>query len=146
MGDAVKGTGPTPEVRAAVLVRSGSRCELCGKEPSQASLHHRRPRMMGGSRTGWINSPENLLLLCGSGTTGCHALVESNRSLSYSSGWLLRSGLLPWETPFACGERWYLLLGESKLPITLPFQNLGTAQLNIGEVVSDQGFSGEGDK
>jgi hypothetical protein len=47
------------------------------------SVHHRRPRMMGGSRNeSTYIKPANLIVLCGSGTTGCHGWVESNRDRS----------------------------------------------------------------
>lgn len=58
--------------RLAVRERSQGRCEACGRQPAQG-VHHRQPRSAGGS---W--SPANLLDLCGSGTTGCHGLVEAH--------------------------------------------------------------------
>jgi hypothetical protein len=36
-----------------------------------------------------INSPANLLWLCGSGTEGCHGWIESNRTVGYEDGLLL---------------------------------------------------------
>lgn len=47
--------------------------------------------MMGGSRDPRINDPRNLVLVCGSGTTGCHHEIESDRELALGTGWLLRS-------------------------------------------------------
>ena len=44
---------------------------------------------MGGTRDPRINSPANLLFVCGSGTTGCHGWIESNRALSLEAGLLL---------------------------------------------------------
>lgn len=52
------------------------------------SVHHRQPRGMGGSSLD-VNRASNLLLLCGSGTTGCHGMVESQRVLAYAHGWLV---------------------------------------------------------
>lgn len=77
---------------------------------------------MGGSREGWINEPANLLAICGTGTTGCHGLIESYRARSYEHGWLLRHGMDPAFTPF-CDLRghWWLLFETQKLPLTLPF-------------------------
>lgn len=47
------------------------RCLLC---PEQAwTLHHLVPRSLGGD-----DVRENLVPLCGSGTTGCHGLIEAN--------------------------------------------------------------------
>jgi hypothetical protein len=48
---------------------------------------------MGGSKAPWINRAPNLLALCGSGTTGCHGLVERHRDLSYRFGWLVHRGV-----------------------------------------------------
>lgn len=44
---------------------------------------------MGGTKDPAINSPANLILLCGSGTEGCHGWVESNRAESYTLGLLV---------------------------------------------------------
>jgi hypothetical protein len=48
-------------------------CELCGKRRSE-SCHHAVPRGKGGDDV-W----ENMVALCGSGTTGCHGEVETSR-------------------------------------------------------------------
>lgn len=50
---------------------------------------------MGGSKDPNANLPANILLLCGSGTDGCHGWVESNREKSYLTGLLLHK----WQTP-----------------------------------------------
>ena len=84
----------------AVQVRSQARCERCGKSDSlRWSLHHRKPRGMGGSRDPLINSPANVILLCGSGTEGCHGWVESNREQSYELGLLVHRMDDPEEMP-----------------------------------------------
>lgn len=54
---------------------------------------------MGGSRDPLINSPANIVLLCGSGTEGCHGWVESNREDSYQSGLLIHREDDPSELP-----------------------------------------------
>lgn len=94
-------TGPDEATRELVWARAGGACEICSTPLHNQirSLHHRRRRGMGGSRAPWINSPANLMLLCGSGTLGCHGMVEHNRAVGYDSGWLLRDGELPAETP-----------------------------------------------
>ena len=50
------------------------RCARCGKDVTyiQSSIQHRKARGMGGTNDPSINSPANLIVLCGSGTTGCH--------------------------------------------------------------------------
>jgi hypothetical protein len=45
---------------------------------------------MGGSRQPWVNLPGALVVLCGSGVTGCHGWVETHRQDAYGDGWLVR--------------------------------------------------------
>lgn len=104
-------TGPTAAQRRAVAARSGWRCELCGTVLGWSdddgsttwcaphSLHHRRPRGMGGTRRADTNSPANLLLLCGTGTTGCHSRVEASRAAAHQLGWLLHQTEDPAQVP-----------------------------------------------
>lgn len=80
--------------RMQIVVRANFSCEACGKYSADSlgawSVHHRRPRGMGGSKDPETNSPKNLLLLCGSGVTGCHGYFESHREEGYESKILLR--------------------------------------------------------
>lgn len=92
-------TAVSASVRAIVYARAGSCCELCGRYAYGGSVHHRRRRGMGGSKRVELGLASNLLLLCGSGTTGCHGEVESDRSAAYQRGLLLRDGQPPTETP-----------------------------------------------
>lgn len=94
-------TGPRAVVRLVVVSRAGGSCELCGVPvafvdddgqvtPLAAySVHHRQPRGMGGTDDPAVNSPVNLLLLCGTGVSGCHGVVESQRVLAKANGWLV---------------------------------------------------------
>ena len=80
--------------------RSQNRCERCGTDDAlRWSLHHRKPRGMGGTRDPAINSPANVLLLCGSGTEGCHGRVESNRAEAYVLGLLVHRNDDPARVP-----------------------------------------------
>jgi hypothetical protein len=45
---------------------------------------------MGGTKQAWVNLPAALLTLCGSGVTGCHGFIETNREDAYNAGWLVR--------------------------------------------------------
>lgn len=96
-----KNTGPSTGVREEVWERSGGYCERCGKAigTSAMSVHHRRPRRMGGTTDPSVNTVPNLAILCGSGTTGCHGEIESRRSDAYADGWLLHAGQDPAEVP-----------------------------------------------
>ncbi len=91
-----RNTGPSSDVVDAVLERAGFSCEVCGhmlgdRRGVDWSVHHRRPRQMGGSRWAGINLPSNLLIACGSGTSLCHGTIESNRSGAVAAGWLVLS-------------------------------------------------------
>jgi hypothetical protein len=58
------------QYRAVVMERDLHRCQWCGIVLSRGewnSCHHRKLRSQGGPDT-----PENRVMLCGSGTTGCH--------------------------------------------------------------------------
>lgn len=50
----------------------GVPCRACGRRPFE-SLHHVYPRGQGGD-----DVVVNLFPVCGSGTTGCHGLIESH--------------------------------------------------------------------
>ena len=96
------------EVRQAVLVRAGWRCERCHVAlGNDYSLHHRRPRGMGGTKR--PDLPSNLLALCGSGTTGCHGWVESRRAEAIEDGLLVRQHHDPATVPVLLGCGWVLL-------------------------------------
>jgi hypothetical protein len=90
-------TGPTGETVMALFKRDEGRCALCG-EPIRGnrgwdwSCHHRTGRKRGGTLRRWINLPGNLVLLCGSGTVGCHFRVESNGLWARDNGFKVREG------------------------------------------------------
>lgn len=91
-----RNTGPSSDVVTAILDRAGFSCEVCAvmlgdRRGEDWSVHHRRPRQMGGSRWGGINLPSNLLVVCGSGVDGCHGVIESHRSGAVAAGWLVLS-------------------------------------------------------
>jgi hypothetical protein len=92
-----KDTGPSPKVRRLVLERDGYACVRCGQSVigRPYSLQHRQRRSQSGS-----NSPSNLVVLCGTGTTGCHEQVDSRRDpADEARGYTVRSwdepGLIP---------------------------------------------------
>jgi hypothetical protein len=92
-----KSPGVSPETAETVLARDNWSCVCCGKPITgdrgvHYSIHHRIPRGMGGSRDPRLNMTANLLTLCGSGTTGCHGVVERYRS------WARERGLLLWRS------------------------------------------------
>ena len=90
-----RSTGPSQLVVEVVIHRDRGQCAHCGSRPFGDrgfgwSIHHRRPRGMGGS---WnredTNSPANLVILCGTGTSSCHGWVEHNRADAHRLGLLV---------------------------------------------------------
>jgi len=105
--------------RRIVRERDAGRCQMCGASivDQPSSIHHRRRRGMGGSAL--LERASNLVRLCGTGTTGCHGFVESQRTLATVRGWLL--GFLddPEATPLQCYDGWMLLDDQGgRIPYT----------------------------
>jgi len=86
-----------------LLVRSGGMCEgrtpacaaprrfLLGMPREQVSVQHRRAQGMGGTALDETHSLANLLLLCGTGVSGCHGWVECDeRDLAEQRGLWVR--------------------------------------------------------
>ena len=84
-------TGPPLHVRRIVLERDEYRCALCGigLAGRPYSIHHRRNRGAGGSSDPAINSPANLLSVCGTGTTLCHGWIGANPRAAASAGYVV---------------------------------------------------------
>lgn len=93
-------TGATQTVKDDLAARAGGRCEVCGTRLTGPwSRHHRRPRRMGGDRRPDVNELANLLLICGTATTGCHGRIESDREWAYTHGYLLPADTTPDQVP-----------------------------------------------
>lgn len=80
-------------LREGVIERADCRCDWCGKylPGQQYSLQHRRARGAGGRAN--AHSWANLVVLCGSATTGCHGRVENTgpgRREGYALGFAIR--------------------------------------------------------
>ncbi len=90
-----KATGIDTTTRLNVMARADNCCERCGISVVNVpgSIHHRKTRGMGGNRN--ANRPENLTLLCGDGTTGCHGWVTANPKDAATTGWYVRQ----WDDP-----------------------------------------------
>lgn len=74
-----------PNVREAVLRRSGGRCEakadLSGCTDRVEHYHHRKLRSQGG-----LGTKVNCLGVCGP----CHTHIHAHPTLAYMRGWLVR--------------------------------------------------------
>lgn len=88
-------TGFTPRAEQLILQRDGGNCVRCGRHVVYMergiawSIHHRRPRGSGGTSVAWVSAAANGIVLCGSGTTGCHGWVEARRTESIEDGFLI---------------------------------------------------------
>ena len=78
------------KVRDAVVARADGCCERCGRWAEGGSLHHRKLRSQGGRDT-----VANLVLLHGSGVTGCHGHVHQDRIDAAIEGFVVPA----WEDP-----------------------------------------------
>lgn len=112
---------PIPRtLRDAVRERDGEACQLCGRPIGSQpySIHHRRPRQMGGDRS--AHTADNLVLLCGTGTTGCHGWIESHRQVGYQEGFLVHRWDDPASVPVHRFRRSWALPGQSWIPVPEP--------------------------
>jgi len=108
-------TGFTKAAVAQIVARDNAACARCGRgidlhaRGVAWSIHHRRPRGMGGSRNAAVNATTNGVVLCGSGTTGCHGWVEAHRDEARFHGWLVPQWRDPAEVPvrhYRAGWAW----------------------------------------
>jgi 5-methylcytosine-specific restriction protein A len=112
-------TGAHPTTIIIVKDRARGCCERCARSvPTEAEVHHRIPRGMGGSRDPRINQASNLVVLCGD----CHRWIESYRNAARDRGWLLHRSDNPWEEPIFSHLHGYVLLGDdgSVTPVGAP--------------------------
>ncbi len=99
-------------VRATVYERDAQSCVWCGRRiyDEWASLQHRRSRSMGGSRQADTNLPANLLLVDGTGTTGCHGRIESAPELARHYGYRINQTDDPTTVPVWIARLGWVLL------------------------------------
>lgn len=104
----VQPTKASAAVVAAIREVKCRSCRLCGT-PFNVNAHHLIPRSRGGR---W--HVDNLVGLCGSGTTGCHGLVEARDP---AACYLLRARLTDSEYAYVIG-----VMGEGWLDRRLPIE------------------------
>lgn len=81
-----KGDGSfSKATKAAILKRDGG-CVGCGVTEG-LNFQHRQARGMGGTSDPAVSAVTNGILLCGSGTTGCHGWAESHPEAAEDHGW-----------------------------------------------------------
>lgn len=72
-------------VRRLVYERDKGRCVVCLEAVTTGSVHHRQGRR--------IKDPHrlsNCVLVCGTGTTGCHGRIHANPEWAYENGYMVR--------------------------------------------------------
>ena len=87
-------------VRPQIFEESGGYCICCGLRFAQ-SMHEVKPKSKGG----WV-SVENSIPVCGSGTTGCHGMLQRNEITATRRGtrWIFRPRY-PWAKRWMEGGR-----------------------------------------
>lgn len=84
--------------------REGQSCARCGKGIwENGSRHHRKFKSRGGG-----DEVSNGVLLCGSGTTGCHGWAHAHSDLAREAGFAVNS----WEDPALVPIRLYMAGGR----------------------------------
>ncbi|AWN03223.1 HNH endonuclease [Microbacterium phage Appa] len=97
--------GPTPATCRIVDERDQFRCVRCGISLASVSgSRHHRQRRRGGD-----HSPANLILLCGSGTTGCHGWAHSHPADARAVGLIVSAWGKPVDVPVLTYAGWVLL-------------------------------------
>lgn len=97
-------SGPSLRTRQTVVHRDEGQCVGCGRTvailqgrtytpTAQFSLQHRLARGMGGRSVD--NTPANLVVMCGTGTTGCHGRTEREPDWARERGYRVDS----WDSP-----------------------------------------------
>lgn len=79
---------------AIIWTRDQGRCAWCGlpiigDRGINWSVHHREPRGMGGTSSGYVGRASNGVLLHGTGTESCHGYIESHRDEADEKGFLV---------------------------------------------------------
>lgn len=84
------------DAKSIVRVRDGTQCQRCSRwiVDFPSSIHHRKLRSQGG-----LDTPDNMIRLCGSGTTYCHGWCHHNRLLAQADGFIVYRIDVPSEIP-----------------------------------------------
>lgn len=95
-----------------LLLRSRGRCERCGKDllanERPVSRHHRQRRRDGGDRL------SNLMLLCGTGNTGCHGWITEHPAEAKlpTHGWIVPTEFDPADIPVRLADGYLYTLDD----------------------------------
>lgn len=67
---------------------------------------------MGGSIDPALNSPANIVSVCGHGTAKCHGQIEVSRMIATTYGWLVPRGQPSDEVPILYRGLWAFLTAD----------------------------------
>lgn len=91
VGGAGLSNQPSEQVKRLVDRRDNWRCVRCGK-PLGSTWMNRHHRRMRSHRWPGLHEASNLILLCGSGDSGCHGDVHGRATAeAYEKGWLVHA-------------------------------------------------------
>jgi 5-methylcytosine-specific restriction endonuclease McrA len=93
-------TRVTPTTKRELYERALHCCEVCGAHGA-TNAHHRVNASQGGRPT-----LGNLLLVCGSGTTGCHGRITVHPRWAKTLGYSVPATFEPCDVPVARWSRW----------------------------------------
>lgn len=123
--------------RAKLIERSGNMCEIrwegCLRYANNA--HHRKNAGQGGT-----DDLSNLLMACGSGTTGCHGWITNHPVGARARGWAMWRSDTPAEVPVLYRGAWARLDDEGYVYLLkrgVVRHELG--HLSIGDTHTDAG-------
>lgn len=104
-------------LNALVDDRELQRCVRCGAVIwENGSRHHRKLRSRGG-----VDAAENIVLACGSGTTGCHGWMHANPAEATRLGYIVSRWGDPADTPILHSlYGWVLLLPDGTAEGAVP--------------------------
>lgn len=76
-------------LRTSILERDNYQCQRCGISimNQRYSVHHRKLRSHASPDE--VNLADNLITLCGSGTTGCHGWVHAHPAEAREQGYII---------------------------------------------------------
>lgn len=112
----------SPKVRKAIRARDCDRCVRCGTHIDQGtlghSIQHRYARGAGGTSQTWVGGVANGIVLCGTGSMGCHGWVEAHPEASLPLGWRIETGEAPELVPVLYAHLGHVLLLDEYAGVT----------------------------
>lgn len=107
----------TTKQRQTLFERAGGHCEVCGCRLREQgwNAHHRMNRGMGGTRR-QVTCADGLVV-CGSGTTGCHGHITENPRWAEDRGYVIRRNSIadPLNEPVFVRGEWVMFNADGSV-------------------------------